>query len=400
MSVVDLAGSRFVRACLHAPLFIVLFAVPAAAQQTISSVLSFLLTNRSISTGDFTRDEQAAAATRDAMGAFLLNELTTFPTTSPAGGFTYRLDPSLGTNVRSSDSFGPFFTERSLTVGRRRGSLTVSYGQASFDTLDGRALRNGTLVAIASQLQGESQPFDVETLTLRIQTRTTTVAAEWGLTDRLDVNVAVPFVRIDLSGSRVDTLRGTSFPQAAAVASASGLGDTLIRGKFNALRSGGSGLAFGLDVRLPTGDAQNFLGSGDVIVIPHVIASVEKARVALHGDVGYAAGGPSNELDYGGAATIVAGRRVTFVAEAVGRHLASAGDLVYLTEPRPGLVGVDTIRLTSTNQSTTRLSVVAGCRWNVGGRWLLSASVLRPITTVGLNAQWMPTVTVDYSFGR
>jgi hypothetical protein len=380
-------------------LFVVLCATPAAAQ-TIGQVLSFLLTNRSISTGDFTRDEQAAAATRDAMGAFLLNELTTFPTTSPAGGFTYRLDPALGTNVRSSDSFGPFFTERSLTVGRRHGSLTVSYGQASFDTLDGRALRNGTLVAIASQLHGESQPFDVETLTLRIQTRTTTVTGQFGVTDRIDIGVAVPFVRIDLSGSRVDTLRATAFPEASAVAAASGLGDTLIRAKFNALRSGGSGLAFGCDVRLPTGDTENFLGSGDVIVIPHVIASVEHDRVSVHGDVGYSTGGPSNELDYGGAATVVAGRRLTFVAEAVGRHLASAGDLVYVTEPRPGLVGVDTIRLTSTNQSTTRLSVVAGIRWNVGGRWLLSASVLRPITTVGLNARWVPTMTVDYSFGR
>ena len=328
---------RSVRASAYAVVILVLCATPAAAQ-TISQVLSFLLTNRSISTGDFTRDEQAAAATRDAMGAFLLSELTTFPTTSPAGGFTYRLDPALGTNVRSSDSFGPFFTERSLTVGRRHGSLTVSYGQASFDTLDGRALRNGTLVAIASQLHGESQPFDVETLTLRIQTRTTTVTGEFGITDRIDIGVAVPFVRIDLSGSRVDTLRGTAFPEASAVSAASGLGDTLIRAKFNALRLGGSGLAFGCDVRVPTGDTQNFLGSGDVMVIPHVIASVEHDRVAVHGDVGYSTGGPSNELDYGGAATIVAARRLTFVAEAVGRHLASAGDsgLRHGASPRAG----------------------------------------------------------------
>ncbi len=394
------SGSRLIHLFLATTLLVIVSAPPAAAQQTISQVLSFLLTNRSISTGDFTADAQATAATRDAMGAFLLNELTTFPTTSPAGGFTYRLDPQLGTNVRSSDSFGPFYTERSLTVGRLRGSFTISYGQTSYDTLDGRALRNGTLVAIASQLHGESQPFDVETLTLKIQTRTTTVAGEFGLTDRVDIGVAVPFVHIDLSGSRVDTLRGTAFPQASAVASASGFGDTVVRAKFNALRSGGSGLAFGCDVRLPTGDTQNFLGGGNTVVIPHVIASVEHDRLALHGDVGYAVGAAANELDYGGAGTIAVGRRLTFVTEAVGRHLASAGDLVYVTEPRPGLVGVDTIRLTSTNSSTTRLSVVVGFRWNIGDRWLLSGSVLRPITTVGLNAQWVPVITVDYSFGR
>src|SRR5688500_9871885 len=89
----------------------------AAAQETISDVLSFLVTNRSIPTDDFVRDEQAAAATRDTISGFLLMEQATLPISSSAGGFTYRLNPGLGTVMRSSDSFGPFFTERSLTAG-------------------------------------------------------------------------------------------------------------------------------------------------------------------------------------------------------------------------------------------------------------------------------------------
>ena len=40
-------------------------AAPVAAQQRIIDALSFLLTNRSIVTGDFARDEQAALSTRD-----------------------------------------------------------------------------------------------------------------------------------------------------------------------------------------------------------------------------------------------------------------------------------------------------------------------------------------------
>src|SRR5687767_10264996 len=94
--------------------------VPADAQQTAVEVLSFLLTNRTIITGDFDRDAQAAATTRDTIGTYLIQELGTFPVSSSSGGFTYRLDPSLGTVVRSSESFGPFFTERSLTAGRNR----------------------------------------------------------------------------------------------------------------------------------------------------------------------------------------------------------------------------------------------------------------------------------------
>ena len=90
----------------------------AQAQPTITGALSFLLTNRSIPTGDFARDEAAAAATRDAISTFLRSELTTLPLTSSASGFTYRMDPALGgVPVRSTTTFGSFFTERSLTIG-------------------------------------------------------------------------------------------------------------------------------------------------------------------------------------------------------------------------------------------------------------------------------------------
>src|SRR5712692_9442937 len=78
---------------------------PAAGQQSVTDVLSFLLTNRSIQTKDFQQDEQAAAATRDTISALLLIELATLPISSSASGFTYRLNPALGTFERSSDSF-------------------------------------------------------------------------------------------------------------------------------------------------------------------------------------------------------------------------------------------------------------------------------------------------------
>ena len=74
--------------------------------------------------------------------------------------------------MRSSDSFGPFFTERPLTVGTGRSSFGVSYQASVFESADGRDLRNGTLVSTASTLQGESKPFDVETVSLRIRTDT------------------------------------------------------------------------------------------------------------------------------------------------------------------------------------------------------------------------------------
>ena len=375
---------------------------PAGAQtpRTMDGVLSFLLTNRSIPTEDFTTDAQAAAAMRDAIAGFMLTELTTLPLNSPSSGFTYRLDPSLGTNVRSSDSFGPFFVGRSLTGGRRQAAFGVGYQRARYDDIDGRSLRDGSLVAIASRLRGTPEPFDVETLTMRIETNTMTITGNVGITDRLDIGVGLPLVRVSLEGERLDTYRGTQLIQATAFATASGVGDLVVRAKYNVVRRGGSGLTVAGEARLPTGDEQNLLGAGRASIAPRLLASLESDRVAIHGEFGVSKGGLSDEVNYGAALTVVAAARMTLVGEVIGRRLAAGGRLIDVIDPHPGLIGVDTIRLSSTAQPTSRVLLVSGLRWNLAARSLLSVSILRPLTSAGLNARWVPTVTFDYSLGR
>jgi len=376
------------------------FAAPAAAQQRISDALSFLLTNRSIVTGDFARDEQAALSTRDTIIRFVQTELTTLPVSSPASGFTYRLNPALGTDVRSSESFGPFFIQRSLTGGQGEVAFAVSYRSVSFDHIDGRSLTTGTLVATASRLRGDAQPFDAETLSLHLETQTLTAAATYGVTDRLDISAAVPMVTVKMRGERVDTYRGQAFPQASAQASASGVGDILLVAKYNVLRNGGSGVAIGADATLPTGDEQNLLGAGELSIVPRVIGSFEQDRLAVHGEGGVVLAGPTRYLDYGTAVTFVAGSRWTVATELIGRRFTSGGRLTDVVEPNPRLVGIDTIRLVGAEQATTRLLIAGGVRCNVSGRWLLSINAMRSITSAGLTASWVPTVTLDYSFGR
>jgi hypothetical protein len=372
---------------------------PVQAQESLSSVLSFLLVNRSIPTGDFTRDAQAAAAMRDALIGLLQVEIATVPLSSPASGFTYRLDPELGIPVRASDSFGPFFLDRSLTSGARRVSFGVRFTQADFGDIDGRSLRDGTLVATASELAGDPAPFDQETLTLLIRTRTATMSATAGVTDRLDVSASVPFVRVSVSGDRLDVYRGTPLLQASAVAASSGVGDVVLRAKYNVWRQTGSGVAVAGEVRLPTGDKENLLGSGSTIVTPRVIGSYEPGALGCHGQFGLAFGGSSSVLDYGGALTMSATQRLTLVGEFLGRRINKGGRLVDVREPHPSLIDVATLRLSATNQPTTRSLVSAGFRWNVAGRGLISGNILRPISSAGLNARWLASVTFDYSLG-
>lgn len=377
-----------------------LLAIPRLVEaQTVSDVLSFLLTNRSVSS-DFVRDEQAAAATRDTISQLLVTELGALPISSSSGGFVYRLNPEIGISVRSSDSFGPFFSERTLTAGRHSFSFAVSYQQSNFHEIDGRDLRDGTLVANAARLRGEAQPFDVETLTLRLRADTLTLIGNLGLSDRLDVGVALPLVRLELSGTRIDNYRGTSLPQAVASGSTVGPGDLILHAKYNLLRAEASGLAIGAEARLPTGNRENLLGTGDATVTPRFVASWESGRAGLHGNLGSTFGGRSKALEYGGAVTLAATPRLTFVVEALGRRLSAIGRLVDVTAPHPQVANVETIRLSTTEEAANRLTAVAGLKWNVAASSLLSVNVLRPLTQAGLNRSWTPTLTWDYSFGQ
>jgi hypothetical protein len=388
------------RAGLLAALLLAGTTGPASAQESMTDVLTFLLTNRSIPTGDFVRDEQAAIAARDTLARFLTLEQATVPVSPSSAGFTYRLDPTLGTMVRSSESFGPFYAERSLTAGRAQASLGVGYRTTTFDNIDGRNLRDGTLVSTASLLRGEPAPFDIETVALRIRTDTMTLTGNYGVTDRFDIGGAIPFVRVNLEGQRVDTYRGRALVQATGTGSASGLGDIVVRAKYNVLRDGGSGVAIAGEARLPTGDEQDLLGTGRTSLTPRLIGSYERDRVGIHGELGYSFREVSDTFGYAAAVTVVAVPRLTLVGELSGLRLGGLGRLAETTQPHPSLVGVDTIRLTGVDQTTNRVLAVAGIKWNVAGAWLVTANVRRALTEVGLNAEWVPTLTVDYAFGR
>jgi hypothetical protein len=390
-------GRRHTAGTMTIALLVLLAARVADAQQSISEVLSFLVTNRSIPTDDFVRDEQAAIATRDTISKLLVLELATLPSSS-GGGFTYRLDPALGTVIRASDSFGPLFTERSLLSGQGRASFGMSFSSVIFDNIDGRNLRDGTLVSTASVFRDETTPFDIETVSLRIRTDTVTLNGTVGITDRFDLSGGIPFIRPNLEGERVDTYRGRELLQASGSASTAGLGDVVLRARYNVYRSGASGMAIGGEVRLPTGNEEDLLGAGSASFTPRFIGSYEQDRVGIHGEIGYTFRGVSEALTYAGAVTAVAAPRLTLVGELLGRRLNAVGRLVETTLPHPRLAGVDTVRLTSSDETADRLLVVGGFKWNIASTWLLTANILRPLTDVGLNASWVPSVTFDYWF--
>jgi hypothetical protein len=379
---------------------LVLALTPApVAAQSVSDVLSFLLTNRAVQTDDFQRDAAAAAATRDTVTTLLGAELATLPPSLSSAGFTYRFNSTLGTAERASTSFGPFFTERSLTSGRGQAALGVNMRFASYNRLDGRDLRDGTFVTTANQFRDEAEPFDVETLTLDIESRVLTFTGSYGVTDRFDLSAAVPMVELSMNGTRVNTYRGRQVVQAVADATSRGLGDVVVRGKYALLTGASEGLALAGEVRLPTGREDDLLGAGTTAFSALLIASSEHGPVGYHGNLSLSGGGLSNEVAYRGAVCFSVSDRVTLAGELVGRRYGDVGRITDVRGPHATIGNVDTIRLSPEDSSLSTAAVVLGAKWNLNGSWILSGHTQLPITDRGLRSGVVTLIGLDYAFG-
>jgi hypothetical protein len=377
-----------------------LCASPAAHAQSVADVLTFLVTNQGVQTGSVERDREAALATSNTISRALLANLATLPVASSSSGFLYRLNPELGTVERATQNFGPFFVERALTAGKGQISFGATFQQLRFTSLDGHDLRDGSLVTTANQFVDESEPFDVDRLTLDIDASVATLYGNVGVTDRLEIGVAAPMVALVVDGSRINTYRGRTFTQATAHARSVGLADLVVRTKFTPYRENGAALAGAIDLRLPTGRNEDLLGAGSRSVRFAAIGSLESGRFSSHANAGITVGGLATEFTYGGALAVAATERVTVIGEIVGRLLDSSGGIVPVIASHPTLREVETIRLTSDN---TRLSMVVaapGVKWNLSETWVLSANVSIPLTKGGLTAPFTPFVGLDYAIGR
>jgi hypothetical protein len=377
-----------------------LIAAPPAGAQTVSDVLTFLVTNQSIATGSIDRDREAALATSDTMSQALRANLATLPVTASSGGFVYRLNPELGTVERATQSFGAFFIERAVSAGRGQASVGMTYQQLHFTSLDGRSLRDGSLVTLANQFTDETSPFDVDQLSLNIDASVATLYGNIGATDRIEVGFAVPFVVLRVDGSRVNTYRGRTFTQAQASARATGLADVVVRTKLTLVDEAASGLAAAVDLRLPTGRRDDLLGSGTSALKLSGIGSIDSGRASAHANAGLSVGGLTKEISYGTAVTYAATGRLSLIGELLGRWLDSPGHIVTISAPHPRLSGVQTMRLTPGESSLHIMTAVPGFKWNLTNTWVLAGNVSVPLTNGGLTASFTPFIGLDYVLGR
>jgi hypothetical protein len=381
-------------------LFLAAMAIPAVApaQTRVIDIVDFLMTTRGVQTEAALADRAAADAARDALTDALLVSLTSVPIATSSGGFVYRLNPELGTVERATESFGGFFVERALTPGNGRAAFGVSASTSEFDHLDGHRLTDGSFVTIANWFGDEPAPFDTESLTLRMRSSSMTVFASLGISDRFEIGTAVPFLRLTLEGERINVYYGDRLPQAAATATASGIGDAAIRAKYTVAATRSSGFAVAGELRLPTGDEQNLLGAGSAAVRVMGIGSFERNRLSLHGNAGIVRGGVSDEYSFGGAAGLALAPQVTLTGELSGRYLTELRSVSLTAAPHPSYEGVQTWRLTGGDPGRRIATAIAGFKWNPGGTFVLAAHLRWNLTPTGLTAPLTPSLGLEYAF--
>jgi hypothetical protein len=379
-----------------------------------------------------------AQATLSLLNRNIASQLTSFPLGSSSGGFTFTLDPALGVLSRNTQSFGPLFAERSVTAGKGKFTIGTSYQRSTFDKLEGNDLGAGdihlTLTHQDVNRDGSNlNPFFEgdfidSALSIDLTNDTFVVFGNYGITDRFDVGVSVPVVRVEMNAAidmEIMDIATSPLPIHVFVGggktatfnesgSASGIGDIVLRGKLNVVDQDNFGLALATDVRLPTGNAEELLGAGATQAkLFAILNGAPQGKFNPHLNIGYTFTGESDtfgklpdEFNYTVGLDASPATKLTVFADLVGRTLIDAerligvpSELSYRTRTDPTVRVFETMELVSETGNLTILLGSLGFKFNVASRLLVSANVLVSLTqNDGLQDKVTPVLSLDYTF--
>lgn len=321
-----------------------------------------------------------------------------FPVPSSVGIVSFEFNEATGAYERVQSSFGPILAERATTSGKGHVNFGFGYTVSDFSYFNGQDSLDLTLRHCLTQecTYGlEDAPFLHDTIRvnvrMKLKSQVLTTSATYGLTDRLDLGIVVPYIRNDLNistNAAVVLGEGSNpafhifdpsieTPGQMSVGHAIGIGDIIARGKVQVPMSGlpikGAVLA---DITIPTGDKENFLGTGDLRVRGAFVASASGKRFSPHLNLGYEWNSGTTALsnfDYRGGLEVVATPRLTLAADVVGTLFPSAEE-----EFRARALD---------GQSLIGRSMIdgsVGAKWSVGTHSLLVFNLLFPLNDEGI----------------
>jgi hypothetical protein len=245
-----------------------------------------------------------------------------FPVGSTSGGLTFHFESGLP--VAAAVSAGPIFGERGHTLGRGRAVVGANYTSTRFNTSRGKPIDNLRLDFTHSNIDDaqcdaeegrDCAPLGVPVsendllevlLTLDLDVDVASLFVTYGLLDRVDLGFILPVVHTNLAAHSIAQIipfgglptEATHFlagtPQDPVLSTtqvvdgaATGIGDLAARMKVNLLGRSGAAIAVLADVRAPTGDEKDFLGTGEWAFRGLGILSLQFGNFSPHANAGY-----------------------------------------------------------------------------------------------------------------
>ncbi|HXJ34013.1 MAG TPA: hypothetical protein VMS22_08210 [Candidatus Eisenbacteria bacterium] len=345
------------------------------------------------------------------------------PITSASAGFTYRYNPTLEVFERTSETLGPVFLERPDTLGRNKFNVSVSFQYVEFNEFDGTQLtrlqNNDPIVTTAFDAGGNQIGFRAQTLrySLALQNYVTTVSFTWGVLDDLDLNILLPIIatnmRLGVHAQEVATagLDGVFTPSTGPErvgyenGNPVGVGDILLRAKYQLPRLDWLRSAAGLVLRLPSGSHGNFQGTGDVEVSPFLYLSTvlwDRVEPTMNLGIDYDASNVSKSAaSYGIGVDVDITKRINFNLAYLGRSqfegTAEPDDTSFLHLSNGQTVSEPLLGLNFGRKDTSDLSF--GIRVVVWGNVMLYANGIYALNDQGLrNDTVIPAGGIEGTF--
>lgn len=398
--------------------------------------------------------QTASLTTFSPLSTSIGEELSTLPLGSGGSSISVSFTPE-HIPIPTEDSLGPILTERAQTIGRNHLNVGAGYQYFDFGGIDGLQLRRfpAILQHAVFQVNGLIPSYENDYITSQnsvgLHLNQTVLYAVYGLTSRLDVSAEVPFEQVhlhvistdhivrtvqceydasctDASGAYMGEYHyfgplPTSPTQALAAVntsftnggSASGIGDVIFRVKGEMMKGEKAAVSEGIAFRIPSGDANSFLGSGTLGVAPFGVFSY-RGRVSPHLRGGYQwngksilAGDPAGTtgpaksslppaIVYSGGADFRVMDRLTIAADVIGERVLKAQRLAlgtyvdYFQNPLP-----DIQPYTGDYSSD---SIAVGAKLRLARELVLTGNVTTRVNNGGLVARVVPLIGISYAF--
>lgn len=368
------------------------------------------------------------AGAGDLLG-FLTNAVGTslndVPMAAASGGTTFMF--TNGTPVATSTSAGPIFGERAPTLGRGRWFVSANATGASYKSIRGMPLSDLNLTFthqnVADSALG-SPAFENDMLNVStgvaVNMLVSSVVVAYGLLDRVDLAVAVPFVRASVSGHSTATIvsAGTGIDSLAhffgpvtnkqlststsSSGVASGVGDVVARVKINAVETPSVGFSLMAGARFATGNKDEFLGTGATDIMGMGILSGKVGTFSPHLNLGYLHRGADFEnsavLATAGFDNLI-GRRTTLALDLITGWQVGTSKLLLPAPVKYTAPITRTVNLTDIPAMRGNLiDAAVGAKIAASNRLNLVVNSLLPVNRAGVRANAVWTLGAEYNF--